>query len=1134
MIEGIVWLVLPVGAGAYYLKFIHPFLVRCREAYVHFLAEISKAKVDTKNFQETLEKVQRVSIEHMANPLHISLPASLFLTLRIREFLAFCERENELLIKYTKVIHENITLHANHGLLDKRSIEEKTKSYDSFVRELEMREKGQFKQFYHFAEQRIIEIRSEVLDKIIGHNLKQIKSEVDEVVANSSIDETFAQNLKDGLCEEARKELFDREALDTMFARLREDVAKLNQVDTELVSFNIKCSDFYNWYRDNERYIDKRSIDHFIDSANRNFKEILAHLSFSSSIFLDFVTEKIDEQENILLKKIQQYNQEFPVVEMERYRNFFEKGLGVYPLSEEQIKAVISDESVNLINAAAGSGKTSVIAAKVAHLIKNKGVIPSRILLLTFSKKASMEMDERVEKLAGTKVRAVTLHSFGYDIAKNFLDMDIKLAFKDKHSQKKDEDKLFVGFITNLLRKAVEDNKYLEKIISFFRFYRDTETSLFDYKSFDEYKEQRKKVNDYYVSEFIPNRNDSHKLQGRALETMAPGIVVRSKEEKIIADTLYMHGIAFEYEKIYPFDNGYKPDFFIPYEGNEHLEGFVRGEENGIYLEHFSINREGEVPPFYRSSRKGISATEIYRQGMEWKRELHQKFKTKLVETYSYDVKEERLEKKLLEILKDNGFRPRPANQFSLAQKMAEELGKVIAKAINTFKLSGLGLEELEAMIKNEASELLRRRNGILFDLFSYCYQAYIKHLKDNSLFDFSDLLIEGRKAIESNAEGLKAVFDYIIVDEFQDTSNLAMSFIESLWQQNIKSRLYFVGDDWQSIYGFNGSDVTLMTSIPDRFDCLRTEVLSTNYRSTSKIVDLGQYFVKRNPMQTQKNTKAFFTGLAPDIAFITRESLKSFLSEKLGPILEKYQLSRPSFLFLGRTNFDLESWKKEIKEIRLPKEFKIDLMTIHKSKGLEADFVFVLPSKIGFPIDKVDDPFLGLMNAGEDSFLHSEERRVFYVAVTRAKRFLIFIDLEDQKQKRKSGAFWGESKQIIDQHKLYENINYYSKQLTPEQRDEVVRFIVDSEARDLYATFARVDDSTLNWKWIRASVQVDNIEREISISQATNTFLFSDTGESTPKVSQIYELIKIIHNCSYEESVQVLYETIQKSSLEQ
>lgn len=315
----------------------------------------------------------------------------------------------------------------------------------------------------------------------------------------------------------------------------------------------------------------------------------------------------------------------FVEAELGRWQQFFDT-VEAKPLTFEQRLSIVVDEDATLVLAGAGSGKTSVITAKAAYLLKAGIRTADEILLLAFAKDAATEMSERIEARCGAPILTRTFHALAYDIIGAVDGSKPPLA---PHAT---DDVAFLDLIRQILKDLVASASEIARaIISWFTHFLIEPRDDTDYKT----------KHDWYMA--------VEKLDLRTLQ----GDQVKSYEELQIANWLYENGVAYTYEPVYEHDvasNGkreYTPDFHLT--------------ESGIYIEHFGVRRERQADGGERLMTAPFVNREEYLAGMEWKREVHKKNGTILIETFSYERQEGRLLDALAAKLAPHvALRPRP------------------------------------------------------------------------------------------------------------------------------------------------------------------------------------------------------------------------------------------------------------------------------------------------------------------------------------------------------------------------------------------------------------------------------------------------------------------------------------------
>lgn len=655
----------------------------------------------------------------------------------------------------------------------------------------------------------------------------------------------------------------------------------------------------------------------------------------------------------------------FVTAELGRWKDFFDT-VESKPLTPEQRLSVVVDEDATLVLAGAGSGKTSVITAKAAYLVKAGIRQPGEILLLAFAKNAAEEMSERVEARSGMPIVARTFHAIAYDI------IGIVEGSKPALVDHATDDMAFTNLIKQILKDLVHMRPDVSKaIIQWFAHFLVEPKTEWDFRT----------KHEFYTH-----------MESQDLRTLQ-GEKVKSYEELQIANWLYENGVEYEYEPLYEHKvsevgrRDYQPDF--------------RLTEGGIYIEHFGVRRRKMVDGSEQLVTAPFVDRDEYLAGMEWKRQVHAQHETILIETYSYERQEGCLLTGLAEKLAPHvTLKPRPADTIYdriVELKQVDDFSKLLGTFLRKFKSGGYSLEDCET--KSERMKLGKRAKAFL-DVFVPVFEEYQKRL--GGRIDFEDMILRAAGYAETGR--YVSPFRHILVDEFQDISQSRARLVKALKAQHPDVRIFAVGDDWQSIFRFAGSDIHLMRHFGGEFGgsfdgeagMHRTVDLGRTFRSVDQIAFAARTFVLRNPAQIEKRIVPAGTATEPAIRIVTvlKGEDEAKLSETLGAITAKLEDGEkpPSVLLLGRYRF-LEPDMRELK--RRFARLHISFKTIHASKGLEADHVILLNAdsgRTGFPSEIVDDPLLSLVSPEEEAFQNAEERRVMYVAMTRARHTLTIL----------------------------------------------------------------------------------------------------------------------------------------------
>jgi len=606
------------------------------------------------------------------------------------------------------------------------------------------------------------------------------------------------------------------------------------------------------------------------------------------------------------------------------------------PPTAEQAAAIATDEDATLVLAGAGTGKTAVITGKIAHLVRNRGVPPGEILVLAFNRKAAEEIRERLpDDLAGAHVS--TFHAFGRRVI-----ADVEAA--PTISKLAEDEAMLPVAIDRILVDLLGDRRQSRVVTDFITRHRADYRSQFEFKTPGEYYDHVRR------SEL------------RALS----GDLVKSFEELEIANFLTQNGVSFNYERPYPFETEtqrhrqYLPDFYLP--------------DHDIYIEHFALDRQDRPPGGWTG----------YAAGVGWKREIHQRYGTTLIETCSWQQREGVLRRRLRQRLEEAGvtFEHVPIRTLllHLGRWLVSWLAQLLATFLNHVKTSGVSAETLRARARSSAD---RARSEAFLDIFEQVRARYDRLLGEDK--DFHDLINHAAAHIRSGR--WQSPYRYVLVDEFQDISAGRMALLQALKGRGVA--YFLVGDDWQSIYRFAGSDVALVRECGRFLGHVRERALSRTFRFARGILEPSTAFVVRNPAQTQRALRPAQGVRDGGVTIIASDAPARGLRDALRDIQACEGASGPpvSVLVLGR-------YRNSRGALPQPGRgrLRLEFSTVHAAKGREADYVVVLDLKDarrGFPSQHEDDPLLGLVLPPPPggSFRHAEERRLFYVAMTRARR---------------------------------------------------------------------------------------------------------------------------------------------------
>ncbi len=648
-------------------------------------------------------------------------------------------------------------------------------------------------------------------------------------------------------------------------------------------------------------------------------------------------------------------------------------------LNARQNQAVTSDEKRLLVLAGAGSGKTKTLLSKINYLIDEKGVNPGNILAVTFTKNAANEMTDRLimqadpsgqyalfmadkhinaeEKTAERRrqkrrypwidrLKISTFHSLCYTILRtdgvNEFDNQFRILTdtprpeEDELSKYTAQETIFAIF-HKLLIQACDNQEYLLKL--------------------------KRYILDYFVDKvhhkagyIYPDNQDSK------CYTSLNGTRVRSKSEQFIADWFFRHSIRFVYEpatNIKDFD--FHPDFYLP--------------DADLYLEHVSNKSyplKNKEKQFEKANLILVKTTEeMTRDSALFGQELDRIVKNRLPATYFRDL--------------NLSFQ----EEFKSYQENVKDFLYQVIRVTDMVKVENSAPETIAGLAAKDQHERVR----IFYELAIPLIEQYSAYCIDKSYLDFNDMVIRTIALFRNHpdiATKYRKKFTHILVDEFQDVNTLQVELLKLMLTE--EAQLFCVGDDWQSIYGFRGSNISYIVDFENHFTHAVVIKLDTNYRSTHHIVGASNEVIRNNKYQIDKQLKASKKSEHKIVVYSGNDEADNctFCEQEVLRLLET-DYSGEDILFLYRRSKMGHPYFEHFKKQGIRVQFK----TIHAAKGLESKVVFVVgltEGPGGFPDIWLEDRIFQVVKKANHDLLLEEERRLFYVALTRAKEKLFLI----------------------------------------------------------------------------------------------------------------------------------------------
>lgn len=807
--------------------------------------------------------------------------------------------------------------------------------------------------------------------------------------------------------------LFDR-LIGFKKSKLNINNSEINRNENCVKLMQFSC-DMQNLLNEN-RYIAKSDYLGLLEEYSDTIKffDVLVQSGMLRNFCAEnLVTEK-DMSEAISLYKnaesqVEQHNNVYIEDTMENEKEYLDNILkSVNPnviLDDDQRKVVLTDEDYCLVIAGAGAGKTTTVAAKVKYLVEKKGIDPKDILVISFTNKAVGELRDKINRDLKLECPIATFHSTGNAILHINNPEQLNIV---------DNSKLYY-LLQDYFKESILTNESLvNSLILFFASYFD---APYEGDDLNEFFNKTAKAN------FTTMRSDLDEFKKDVIDARTKknitiqNEILRSYQEVEIANFLYLNNIEYEYEPIYPYSimfarKPYTPDFII------------KQGDNIAYIEHFGITEDG------RNDRYSDEEIARYKKSVNDKVRLHKEHGTKLIYTFSAYKDHKSITAHLQEKLEESGFVLNRKSNKEIMEKLisSEEsryirrLVSLICRFIVNFKTNGYTAEEFNRMYHSTKNV----RSRLFLNICEDCFLEYERYLKENNAVDFEDMINESARVLKEVKEMKKKLhFKYVIVDEYQDISRQRFDLTKAL-SEVTDAKIIAVGDDWQSIYAFSGSDITLFTKFEEKMGYAKLLKIVRTYRNAQDVIDIAGNFIQKNPTQITKSLLSPKNIKDPAIIYTYDATYKKYddnrksgvlyatasaVETALDQIIEfnradgKKEGEDGTILLLGRYGFDGDQLEKsglfeyktrgsKLKSVKYPK-LDITFMTVHMAKGLGYDNVIVVNGKnetYGFPSKIEDDPVLSFVIKGDNSIDYAEERRLFYVAMTRTKNRVYFI----------------------------------------------------------------------------------------------------------------------------------------------
>jgi len=692
-------------------------------------------------------------------------------------------------------------------------------------------------------------------------------------------------------------------------------------------------------------------------------------------------------------------------LEPQEIREWAQESLEIQ-LDDDQEAAVASDEPNVLVVARAGSGKTRVLTTKALWLQQGCQVDPSQILLLAFNVKAKEEVSERIRPHVGAEMpHVLTFHALAnavvqpletyihddLDAQQRGLTREIAALERNTTTGTRLTDR-----IKSLARSESRGDKFLRFVLSYF--------NLFDYwprivnGEIDLVANDADSIRSHEAAQRqttnVVLADDKHSLNGD---------LVKSYGELAISDALFLNDIEAEYEQAIHWDGTtYRPDFTIS-----------TGDDTGVVIEYFGLLTN----PLYR--RQAERKRRYWRDRQGW--ELIEITPTDLVTR-----DEEEFTAYLLRTLRDLGIESRPLSPDEVLERLPLEIDadtytRPLTSFVSRCRNLGWSHEDLTSSIRHHQMADIEERDFL--SLAEEVYKAYLDEVIGDGYEDFSGLLWRAAAKIENGETEFKyqgnemkgdlRQIRHVLIDEFQDFSEPFHAILRALRGANPNANVFAVGDDWQAINGFAGSDLKFFKNFGRYFSNPEELHLSRNYRSTRSIVEVSNALMASPAFGeptgvavTSKEGQARLWNPSELVLLPSEEVLPDKPTVGILRLIGDHLNNDRRVVLLSRTNTfpqgtSINEFLLEVHK-RLPeqKRGQVSISTTHRFKGLEETAVIVLDARERrYPLLHPDQKYQRLFGDTEQA-LQDAERRLFYVALTRAVESLDLITAEEPEQR--------------------------------------------------------------------------------------------------------------------------------------
>lgn len=640
-------------------------------------------------------------------------------------------------------------------------------------------------------------------------------------------------------------------------------------------------------------------------------------------------------------------------------------------LDSEQAAAVGAVAPNVLVTARAGSGKTRTLVTRALFLIRHCGVSPRDLMLLAFNKRAAQEMKSRLnEALRGEVPYVMTFHALAYAIV------------QPPETLVRDDSGTGEAAATRLLQQVVDEalSSHGRSAVGqiMLRLYRD----------------------DLFQRLHRSASVDLDALRRLPRETLR-GEWVKSYGEKVIANALFEHGIEYRYEAPFTWDGVvYRPDFTVR-----------AGADSGVAIEYF-----------------GLAGDPDYDEAIERKRDYWKRKKGwRLLELYPHHFGNPSLNQsavgRLLTELQASGFAPRQLTDAEIWERIERRAVGRFARAMSGFvsRCRSRGWDHRALAARVDEHETVSRSEELFLTAAIEVLEQYLLQLERGSCIDFSGLVWRaaaqvrgGNTLIRSGGteSGDLRTLRHVLVDEFQDFSPMFDQLVQAIRHVNATASIFGVGDDWQAINGFAGSELSYFHEFESHFGAAERHHITTNYRSDSSVVETGNRLMRSHgePAKAASTTSGTVEEFGIDAFEPTKPEITRHADDCVTPAV--LRLVRRLFdshgacevTLLSRTNgpprgarvqdhSGVDGFLEHLRRYLPPEErSRVKASTAHSFKGLETDAVIIVDA-VGARYPLIHPTWIFSRIFGDSqTTIEEADRRLLYVALTRARNHVALL----------------------------------------------------------------------------------------------------------------------------------------------